>query len=61
MAAGILVFDFCGFFGVGRQVRKRNSEGPGKIFGGFVEVEFFVGSPKVEHVSLDCAVGVEAT
>jgi hypothetical protein len=60
MPPGIYGFVFFRFFGAGRQVRKRDSEGPGKVFGGFVEVQFFEGSPEVEHVSLDCAVGVEA-
>ena len=60
MPAGIFGFVFCGFFGVGRQVRKSDFERPRKVFGGFVEVEFFEGSPEVEHVSLGSAVGVEA-
>ena len=60
MPAGIFGFVFCRILCAGRQVRKRDSEGVGKVFGGFVEVEFFEGSPEIEHVSLDSAVGVEA-
>lgn len=60
MSAGIFGFVFFRFFGAGRQVRKRDCEGVGKVFGGFVEVQFFEGSPEVEHVALHAAVGVEA-
>ena len=60
MPAGIYGFVFFRFFGAGRQVRKRESEGVGKVFGGFVEVKFLVGSPEIEHVPVDSAVGVEA-
>ena len=60
MPAEIFGFVFCGFLGVRRQVRKRDSKGVGKVFGGFVEVKFLVGSPEIEHVPVDSAVGVEA-
>ena len=60
MPAGIFGFVFCGFLGVRRQVRKRDSKGVGKIFGGFVEVKFLVGSPQIQDVTLHAAVGVEA-
>ena len=52
MPAGIYGFVFFRFFGAGRQVRKRESEGVGKVFGGFVEVQFFEGSPQIQDVTL---------
>jgi hypothetical protein len=59
-ARGNLWVFFCEFFCVASQVRKRDSESVGKVFGGFVEDEFFEGSPEIQHVALDSAVGVEA-
>ena len=60
MPAGIFGFVLFRFLGVRRQVRKRDSKGVGKVFGGFVEVKFFEGSPQIQDVTLHAAVGVEA-
>ncbi len=60
MPAGFFVFGFWLFLAPWWQVRQGDSEGFREVFGGFVEVEFFVRFPEVQHVPLNVARCVEA-
>ncbi len=61
MPAGFFVFGFCVFLVRWWQVCQGDSEGFREVFGGFVEVEFFVRVPEVQHVPLNAARWVETT
>ena len=51
MPAGIFGFLFGGFLSGPCQIRDADSEGSGEVFGGCVEVKFFVCLPEVQNVA----------
>ena len=53
MPARFFSFVFCSVLAGRWQVRNWHSEGFGEVFGGCVQVEFLVGLPKIQNVSLD--------